>query len=61
MFPQKGPIEIWQALAPKQRFLSIGVEDLLEAITVSAAAESNWTDYLKARYGWPDSEAQCSM
>lgn len=53
MFPNQKPLEIWQSLAPKDRFMSIGVEELSDSIAASGSADSGWTDYLTTRYGWP--------
>lgn len=52
-FGGQGPIEIWNMLAPEGRFLSIGVEDLLDDIVGCNTAETGWTQYLTSRYSWP--------
>lgn len=52
-FPGQGPIDIWENLDLGGRFLSIGVEDLLDAIVESDAADPAWTNYLTTRYSWP--------
>ena len=52
-FKGQGPIEIWEDLDLAGRFLSIGVEDLMDAIVECDSAETRWTEYLTTRYSWP--------
>lgn len=53
LFPDKGTIEIWEGLVPKDKFRSISVEDLRDTIIKRAASGyEDWTDYLNIRYGW---------
>ncbi|GAI24155.1 unnamed protein product, partial [marine sediment metagenome] len=53
MFPNKGVLEIWKELAPKDKFMSISVEDLLDIIAQRVEVNNwEWIDYLRARYGW---------
>jgi len=51
----KGPLQIWQQLVSADRFMSISVEELLDAIVERASREkADWVEYLKARYGWEE-------
>jgi len=53
MFPNKGVLEIWKELVPKDKFMSISVEDLLDIIAHRVEVNNwEWIDYLRARYGW---------
>ncbi|MFH1625801.1 MAG: hypothetical protein ABID54_11700, partial [Pseudomonadota bacterium] len=53
MFPNKGTLEIWEELVPKDRFMSISVEGLLDTMIQRLGAnDQEWVDYLTARYGW---------
>jgi len=50
-FPGEGPLDIWGQLAPKNRFLSISVEELLNTIIQEASsAYPEWVKYLNIRY-----------
>lgn len=51
-FPRKDVLEIWAELVPKEKFISISVEGLLNTIQDAGMAEREWLDYLKTRYGW---------
>lgn len=45
--------DVWERLAPKDRFLSISSEDFLMAIEQAAGDRHKpWTDWLLERYGW---------
>jgi len=50
-FPGKGVLEIWKELVPREKFMSISVEDLLKTIRDTGMTELDWVDYLKTRYG----------
>ncbi len=53
MFPNnKGVIEIWQGLVPRDKFMSVSVEDMLNAIEHRGAGKQDWVTYLVKRYGW---------
>lgn len=53
MFPNKGTLEIWRELVPRNKFKSISVEDLLNTILRSTKTDDwQWAHYLKVRYGW---------
>ncbi len=55
MFPNKGVLEIWKELVPKDKFMSISVEDLLDIIAQRVEANNwEWIDYLRTRYGWKE-------
>jgi len=51
-FPGKGTLEIWKNIVPREKFMSISVEDLLNMIQDASMAEQEWVEYLKTRYGW---------
>ncbi|MCJ7655588.1 MAG: hypothetical protein MUO97_09900 [Dehalococcoidia bacterium] len=51
-FPRKHVLEIWQQLAPKDKFISISVEEMLGSIEQIEASNQNWVTYLCKRYGW---------
>lgn len=52
-FPGKDVLEVWKELVPRDRFTSIPVEGLLNAIARQARVDNReWVDYLKTRYGW---------
>ena len=53
MYPGKTTLEVWEELAPKDKFKSITVEGLLDTIVKHAGPKDRgWADYLKTRYGW---------
>jgi hypothetical protein len=53
MFPGKGTLEIWQELVPEDRFMSISVEDLLDAVVRKGwSIDRDWVQYVGDRYGW---------
>jgi hypothetical protein len=53
MFPGKGTLDIWKDLLPEDRFLSISVEDLLEAIVQKGwSIDRDWVRYLGDRFRW---------
>lgn len=53
MFPNKGTLDIWKELVPEDKFMSISVEALLDAVIQRVGADDReWVDYLKTRYGW---------
>ena len=57
LFPNKGTLEIWKELIPKDKFMNISVEDFLDTIVRQAGADNReWVDYLKTRYGWNTSD-----
>jgi len=37
---------------PREKFMSISVEDILNMIQDASMAEQEWVEYLKTRYGW---------
>ncbi len=51
-FPEKGVLETWKELVPRDRFKSIFVEELLRKIEKTPAADREWVDYLRRRYRW---------
>ncbi len=52
-YPGKTVLEIWEGLVKTERFKSISVEDMLQAINQAASTKySSWVDYLNMRYGW---------
>jgi len=51
-FPGKDVVEIWKDLVPHDRFRSIFVEKLLHQIESRPAADREWVNYLRHRYGW---------
>lgn len=51
-FPGKGTLEIWKNIVPREKFMSISVEDLLTMIQDASMAEQEWVEYLKTRHGW---------
>ncbi|MDP6131531.1 MAG: hypothetical protein QGI56_08620 [Dehalococcoidia bacterium] len=53
MLPGKGTLDIWKDLVPEDRFLSISVEDLLEAIVRDEGSiDRDWVRCLGDRYRW---------
>jgi len=57
LFPNKGTLEIWKELIPKDKFKSITTESFLDTIVQNVGPdEQEWAAYLKARYGWNTSD-----
>ena len=51
MFPFKDVLDVWRELVPEERFMSLSMENLLDAIACRAGSvDSEWVDYLKIRY-----------
>ena len=50
--PNTGTLDIWKHLAPAEKFLSISVEALLEAISRASMGNPVWKNYLSTRYDW---------
>jgi len=50
--PGKDVLEVWKELVPKDKFLSISVEDLLKTIQNTVTEEPEWLNYIATRYGW---------
>ena len=53
-FHNKGTLEIWKELVPKDRFMSISVERLLDSIVQETDVNDHreWVGYLETRYRW---------
>jgi len=51
-FPRKDVLEIWKELVPQNKFMSISVEDLPNAIERVTVDDQGWVDYLRTRYRW---------
>jgi len=50
-FPGKDTLEIWNNLVSEEKFKSISMEDLLDAIVhCSELSDSDWANYLQLRY-----------
>lgn len=51
-YPNTGTLDIWKHLAPAEKFLSLSVEVLLEAISNASMGNPVWKNYLATRYDW---------
>lgn len=51
-YPNTATLDIWKHLAPEEKFLSISVEVLLEAILNARMGSPVWKNYLATRYDW---------
>lgn len=52
-FPNQGVLDIWKALVPPEKFMSLSTESLLgDLVREARSSHPAWVAYLEQRYGW---------